>query len=63
MDSTSGSIFALFFGATGECGGVGVASSSRLLAGCSDGGGGGGGLCVGVGVAEMRLAALLCGNG
>ena len=47
-------------GGGGECGGVGVHSSSGRWPGCCEGGGGGGGLCAGVsvGVADILLAAL-----
>ena len=66
MDSTSGilrcrtSSSALRSGGGGECGGVGVDSSSGRWPGCCEGGGGGGGLCAGVsvGVADILLAAL-----
>ena len=66
MDSTSGilrcrtSSSVLRSGGGGECGGVGVDSSSGRWPGCCEGGGGGGGLCAGVsvGVADILLAAL-----
>merc|ERR1719420_2050341 len=69
MDSTSGilrrtSSSVLWSGGGGECGGVGVDSSSGRWPGCCEGGGGGGGLCAGatVGVADILLAALECGE-
>ena len=63
MDSTSGSrrtMSASRWSGGGECGGVGVDSSSGRWPGCCEGGGGGGGLWAGVsvGVADILLAVL-----